>query len=126
MSTPPPMDDRERADLVAYLDGELKGEAARSIETRLAQDGTARAEADSLKRAWDLLDYLPSPPPSPDFTHRTLEKLEPIRRTAEQKKAATGPQPGPRRRSWPRRLALAVAWAAAVVLVAFAGYYAYN
>ena len=61
-----PLNERERADLVAWLDGELEGEAA-------------RAEADALRKTWELLDYLPRPEPSASFTHRTLSRLAPAR-----------------------------------------------
>ncbi|MGL4555560.1 MAG: anti-sigma factor family protein, partial [Gemmataceae bacterium] len=56
---PVPLTARERADLVAYLDGELSGEAAESMEAKLNLDPRMRAEAESLKKAWDLLDFLP-------------------------------------------------------------------
>jgi anti-sigma factor RsiW len=128
MSSPqPPMDERERDDLVAYLDGELQGEEARRVEAKLAHDQKARTEADSLKRTWDLLDYLPKPPePSPSFTNRTLEKVEPIRATGAQPRVApdTGPQPVSPPGRWPRRFLLVAGWAAAVVLAIFGGYYA--
>jgi anti-sigma factor RsiW len=43
MSKKPSLTDEERADLVAYLDGELRGPAARSIEARLSRDKAIRA-----------------------------------------------------------------------------------
>ena len=64
MPDPQPFTDDDRDDLIAYLDGELQGAAQRRVENRLVTDPTVRAEADSLKRAWDLLDYLPRPEPS--------------------------------------------------------------
>ncbi len=78
MSNPSVFSEKERADLVAYLDGELEGEAARSLEQKLALDPMARAEADTLKRTWDLLDFLPKKEPSPNFTHQTLSRLGPV------------------------------------------------
>jgi hypothetical protein len=63
------------ADLVAYLDGELDDEALRRVEERLARDPGARARAAELKRAFDLLDYLPKSEPSPTFATRTLDRL---------------------------------------------------
>jgi hypothetical protein len=66
------------AELVAYLDGELDAAAARRVEARLASDAKARARAASLKKTFDLLDYLPKPEPSPTFTSRTLDKLPAI------------------------------------------------
>ncbi|MBY0457133.1 MAG: hypothetical protein K2V38_07340 [Gemmataceae bacterium] len=67
------------AELVAYLDGELDGEAARRVEARLASDPAARARAAALKKSFDLLDYLPRPEPSPTFTTRTLDKLPAVK-----------------------------------------------
>src|ERR1051325_5882976 len=69
------LSDEERATLVAYLDGELDEAAAQAIEARLSSDPHARAEADTLLRTWDLLDYLPRTEASTSFTHRTLERL---------------------------------------------------
>ena len=112
MPNPNPLTDQEKADLVAFLDGELAGEPARALETRLSLDPAARAEADALKRTWDLLDFLPKPEPSPTFTNRTLEKLAPVR-TASLRKAA------PRRRPWLAGLG----WAAALATAAAAGFF---
>lgn len=70
-----PAPDPFEAELVAYLDGELDPAGARRVEARLANDPAARARATELKKTFDLLDYLPKPEPSPNFTTRTLEKL---------------------------------------------------
>jgi hypothetical protein len=70
-----PLSEQDRADLVAYLDGELKGEAARALQAKLQLHPEARAEAEALARTWDLLDYLPRAEPSPAFTERTLSRL---------------------------------------------------
>lgn len=79
MSEPPPLSDEERDELVAYLDGELDEEAARGVEARLNRDSRLRAEAETLRATWDLLDYLPRPEPSPSFTHRTLDRVSALR-----------------------------------------------
>ncbi len=112
MAEPSPLNEQDRADLVAYLDGELKGEASRKIETQLALNPDARAEADALKRTWELLDFLPRTEPSPDFTHRTISQITPIR--AGQTASTTA-------RQW-RPWLLGAGWAAAVLLAATAGY----
>ena len=112
MPEQPSLSDRERADLVAYLDGELKGEAARKVETQLALNPGARAEADALKRTWELLDFLPRPEPSVDFTHRTVSQIVPV--GAGAKAAATVPY----RRPW----LFSAGWAAAVLMAALTGY----
>jgi anti-sigma factor RsiW len=110
------LNDEERADLVAYLDGELDEEAARALEARLANDPQARAEADTLRRTWELLDYLPRAEASTSFTHRTLEKL------AVQTLSRCVPRPGRRLPWW----LLAAGWAAALLLAAGGGLTAAN
>jgi anti-sigma factor RsiW len=111
-----PLNERERADLVAWLDGELEGESARALEAKVSLDPAARAEADALRKTWELLDYLPRPEPSASFTHRTLSRLAP---------AAEG---RPRRGLWQRwrRPVLGAGWAAALVLAAVGGYAGYS
>ncbi len=116
MSKKPSLTDAERADLVAYLDGELHGAAARDIEARLRQDTAVRAEAESLKQAWDLLDCLPRPEPPVNFTHRTMERLAPI--------SAGYALRSPWQRWRPR--VLGAGWAAALVLAFLAGSFAYR
>ena len=106
MAKLPPLDDNDREDLIAYLDGELDEEAARRVEVRLHLDAEARAEAEGLRRTWDLLDYLPRPEPSATFTSQTLDRISAFRPAAPGKAAA------PRWRPW----ALGVGWAAALLL----------
>jgi anti-sigma factor RsiW len=67
--------DEDRAEIVAYLDGELDERRARALEARINTDPAVRAEADVLRKTYDLLDYLPRPEPSPNFTHRTIDRL---------------------------------------------------
>jgi anti-sigma factor RsiW len=62
----------DRSNLVAYLDGELNDVQARAMATKLTQSVTARREADALRKTWELLDLLPRPKASEDFTARTL------------------------------------------------------
>ncbi|HEY7327621.1 MAG TPA: hypothetical protein VH592_08280 [Gemmataceae bacterium] len=114
MTEPSHFNEQERADLVAYLDGELTGEAARALEAKLSLDPAARAEADALRRTWELLDYLPRPQPSLRFTHRTLERLSPVRADEQQ-----------RQRLW-RIRCLGLGWAAALLLAGWTGYAVYN
>lgn len=65
----------ERDNLVAYLDGELNEPAARELEAMLARNPDARRELEALKRSFEMLDYLPRPDASPQFTSRTLQRL---------------------------------------------------
>jgi hypothetical protein len=110
MSKPAPLTAQERADLVAYLDGELTGEPARALEAKLNNSPEARAEADSLRLTWDLLDYLPQPAPSTSFTERTLSRLAPLREESK---------PSSKRL---RPLLLGLGWAAVLLLSALGGY----
>ena len=69
------LNEDEKAELVAYLDGELDEAATQAVEAKIATDADARAELDALKQTWGMLDYLPKASPSPNFTNRTLERL---------------------------------------------------
>lgn len=62
----------ERVNLVAFLDDELNDAEKRAISTKLTQSLTARRELEALQKTWELLDYLPRPQASVDFTARTL------------------------------------------------------
>src|SRR5436305_14799746 len=62
----------DRSNLVAYLDGELNDAQARAMTTKLTQSVTARREAEALRKTWELLDLLPRPKASEEFTARTL------------------------------------------------------
>jgi anti-sigma factor RsiW len=106
------LSDEDRANLTAYLDGELDEAASQALEAKLSQDPQARAEADALQQAWGLLDYLPKPEPSASFTHRTLERL------SLEMKPSTGKMPAAGRRV---RWATGLAWAAAVLAAVGAG-----
>jgi anti-sigma factor RsiW len=68
--------------LVAYLDGELPEGDAREIEQGLASDPTVRTEVEQLSRVWELLDLLPRPNASSEFSSRTLATLKVTGRTA--------------------------------------------
>jgi anti-sigma factor RsiW len=112
MADQPSLSDKDRADLIAYLDGELDEPAARDLEARLNRDPRIRAEADALRRTWNLLDYLPRPEPSTQFTHRTLNRVSALK---------TMPAQPIVRRRW-RPWALGLGWAAAVLLAGIGAY----
>ncbi|GIW82034.1 MAG: hypothetical protein KatS3mg105_3841 [Gemmatales bacterium] len=107
---PQPLNEKERENLIAYLDGELTGKAARQVEAKLATDPSVRREAESLRKAWELLDYLPKVQASAEFTTKTMDRL------AVQKSAAT--------KSWLRwkPWVWAGGWAAAMLFLSFVGY----
>jgi anti-sigma factor RsiW len=111
MADPRPLTDADRDALVAYLDGELDATEQQRVEILLGRNPSARAEADALQHAWDLLDYLPQSDLSPDFTHRTLDRVSALRPSTSPATAAY------------RRTALGyAAWAAAVLLALAVGY----
>lgn len=71
--------DEDREELTAYLDGEADAETRTRMEARLNREPALRAEADALKKAWELLDHLPRTEPSTKFTSQTLDRLSAIR-----------------------------------------------
>lgn len=104
--------EEDRANLVAYLDGELDETATQALEARLNLDPQLRAEADALRQTWGLLDYLPKSEPSATFTNRTLERLSLERKAISTQLALAGGR---------RRWRLALGWAAAVLIALGAG-----
>lgn len=67
-----------RDNLVAYLDGECDEETARSIDQLLSTNEVARKEVDRLSRVYDLLDHLPRPAASSDFSEETMQSVAAI------------------------------------------------
>ncbi len=66
----------QRDNLVAYLDGELEEDTTQYIDQVLAKSEVARHEVEALARTWELLDLLPKPNASENFTERTLTTLK--------------------------------------------------
>ena len=112
MGKQPPLSDDERSDLIAYLDGELDAKSAAALEAKLNVDPRTRTEADTLRRTWAMLDYLPRPTTSVTFTSRTLERVSVFRPVTASSVLAglRGP--------W----ALGVGWAAVVVVAGTVGF----
>ncbi|MBI2807426.1 MAG: hypothetical protein HYX68_20785 [Planctomycetes bacterium] len=108
------LSDDDKAEIVAYLDGELDEAATQAIEARIATDPDVRAEVDALKQTWGLLDYLPKANASPSFTHRTMERLT-LERLGTSGKTMAIPSTGS---SWLTR----AGWAAMVLIALGAGY----
>lgn len=105
----------ERANLVAYIDGELTDQESRNIATKLTQSATARQEVESLKKTWELLDHLDRPAASLEFPDRTLTSIRAIE--------LRGSAWNDRARSWASRgasLALVLGVAAASLMLGFA------
>ena len=118
MKEPSRLSEDERADLVAFLDGELTGDAARAVEARITVEPDYRAEAESLERAWKLLDFLPRLGPTPLFTERTLSRVAPYLRRK--------PPSLPGQREWWFWPAVAGGWIVAALLMVGLGYGAYG
>src|SRR5438445_9655383 len=111
MAKLPPLSEEDRENLVAYLDGELSSKAARALEARLNLDAEARAEAEALRRTWEILDYLPRPEPTATFSSRTLERISVPQMVATKTNGRQG-------RHW----ALGIGWAAALLLAGTLGF----
>src|SRR2546425_12605265 len=107
-----PSENAARSNLVAYLDDELDERTARAVEATLQSDPRIRAEAEALRRAWDLLDYLPKPEPTAAFMHRTLDRISALRPAIVAR---------PARRRW-RSGGPGIGWAAALLLATAGGY----
>jgi anti-sigma factor RsiW len=110
MADPQSLNDDEREQLIAYLDGELAQTDAQSVEKRLHTDPRFRAEADAMRRTWNLLDFLPQPEPSANFTNRTVDRL-----------SALKPAPAGSKDRW-RTWLPPVAWVAGLLLAVLVGY----
>jgi anti-sigma factor RsiW len=65
----------ERANLVAYIDGELTDGEARALASKLTQSATARREVEMLRKTWELLGHLSLPSPTEQFSERTLTQV---------------------------------------------------
>jgi hypothetical protein len=112
MTLPSLLTDEDRANLVAYLDGELDARAASALEAKLNFNANNRAEIEALRRTWELLDYLPRPAASPAFTSQTLDRIAvlPPRRLRLRGAGAWGP--------W----LLGFAWAGILLVAALGGF----
>jgi anti-sigma factor RsiW len=78
----------ERANLVAYLDGELNDAESRAIATKLTNSATARRELELLEKTWELLEHLPRPRASEQLTTRTLTQMHLIAQQGGQMESA--------------------------------------
>ncbi len=73
---PAPLTDEEREKIVAFLDGELDDAAEHAVEVDIGQRDHVRQEVDSLRKTWELLDFLPKIGSPPHFTAQTMQRLE--------------------------------------------------
>ncbi|MCE9530568.1 MAG: hypothetical protein K8T89_05475 [Planctomycetes bacterium] len=133
--------DAETEDLIAFLDGELDALGNERIEAKISLDSTVRAEADALKKTWDLLDYLPRSEPSTNFTERTISRIMPLQgsgatsstgslapadsggNSVAARSASRIDLPVPPPRSTSRKLMISVCWLLAVGASGFGGWF---
>lgn len=103
-----------RDNFVAYLDGELTPEGTKEIERVIADSPVARKDVELLVRTYDMLDLLPRPPATVEFTQKTMAtiKLSEI-------------QPDVTRTAWYQRLQLGIVGTFGVGLLASVGLIAY-
>lgn len=62
----------ERANLVAYLDGELNEAESVAIANKLSNSVSVRREIEMLQKTWQMLEILERPQVDEDFKSRTL------------------------------------------------------
>ncbi len=115
------LSDEDRENLVAYLDGELDARTAESMEARLSTDAHARTEAETLRKTWELLDFLARPQASATFSSRTLERVSAFRPAATAPLTKSGVVTPAARLRW-RPWLLGAGWAASVLVAAALGY----
>ena len=66
----------DRDNFVAYLDGELTAEEAKDLERVLSDSPVARKDVELLVRTYDMLDMLPRPAATVEFTQRTMASVK--------------------------------------------------
>jgi anti-sigma factor RsiW len=110
--------------LVAYLDGELPEGEARNVEQSLASDPAMRVEVEKLNLAWELLDLLPRPNASGEFSSRTLTSLKVSGATTALANEHSASPTVALEISEPRRFKLPqlAAWSAGLVAVSLLGF----
>ncbi|MFP6769066.1 MAG: hypothetical protein VB859_12900, partial [Planctomycetaceae bacterium] len=99
-----------RDNLVAYLDGELSEQDMQQLDEVLVSDPLARTEVDQLRQTWDLLDVLPRPVVTEEFSAQTMASIQAIKREDQ-----------PQTSEWPRRGLFAAGWLIALSVSAIAG-----
>lgn len=104
----------QRANLVAYLDGELDDQETAEIESALAHSAVARNDVELLARTYDLLDELPRVKAPREFTERTLTTIR-----------LDGVRPDFTQTEWYRRIrrgAVMLGWLAVMTAASAVGY----
>ena len=118
MNDPTQLTNFQRSDLVAYVDGELDEDATQAMERVLSESSDARHDVDMLGRTFALLDTLPRPGASEEFSAKTLISLQ-----------AESASRHWRDRLWyrnARRGVVLSSWVVGLVVAAMVGYSAAN
>ena len=103
-----------RDNFVAYLDGELEPAEAQDLERVLADSPVARKDVELLVRTYDMLELLPRPQATVEFTQKTMAtiKLSDIKTDITQS-------------AWYKRMHLGIVALAGGALLAASGLLAY-
>jgi len=104
-----------RAELVAYLDGELSESETQRVEQTMAKSAAVRREVQLLAGSFELLGTLPRVTASAEFTACTLATV--------QIEHVDDASPEPRWRRPARRGAAALGWVAALGIASMVGFY---
>lgn len=115
---------QELEKLVAYLDGEVSEQEAIEVEQALSSSEQTRAQVDSLERTWELLDKLPIPKASDEFTDKTLSTIKTMELEAQEavSQQRSGLSLSKASQDQIRKLAVISGWSVGLALSIFVGY----
>jgi hypothetical protein len=108
------LSDEERANLVAFLDGEVDDDLASQLEAKVAKSPSVRKEVDALEKTWSMLDWLPRPELPGDFATQTVTRIHSQQLRAEMIEG--------RLQKYSILTAKCVGWVASVVAATFIGF----
>jgi hypothetical protein len=69
------LSDEERANLVAFLDGEVDEDLSAQLEAKVSKSPSVRKEVDALEKTWSMLDWLPRPELPDDFATQAVTRI---------------------------------------------------
>ena len=103
-----------RDNFVAYLDGELEPAAAKDLERVLSDSPVARKDVELLVRTYDMLELLPRPQATVEFTQKTMATIK-----------LSDIKPDITQTAWYKRLHLGIVAGTGATLLAVTGLLAY-